>query len=68
MNLSIDQRSSLVKGEPVRVEENGLECVIVRADVFEQISNHGTDAWTPEEMRLLAMRTFEDADSAGPIP
>jgi hypothetical protein len=67
MNLSFDQRSSLEKGEPVRVEENGLECVIVRAGVFEHISNHAKDDWTTEEMWPLAVRTFDDADSAGPI-
>jgi hypothetical protein len=37
MNLSIEQFRTLEKGEPVRVTESGLECVILRADVYDRI-------------------------------
>jgi hypothetical protein len=67
MNLTFDQRKSLDRGDPVPIEENGLQCVLVRADVFERISSLASGEWTPEEMRRLALRTWEDADSAGPI-
>lgn len=67
MNLSMDQRTSLENGDPVIVQEDGLECVILRADVFKQLKAVGFDDWTPDEMRAIAERTFEDADSAGPI-
>ena len=67
MNLTVEQKESLNRGEPVSVEESGLQCVIVRADVFERISNLADDDWTPEEMRLLAIRAWSDADTAGPI-
>ena len=35
MNLSIGQRESLQRGDPIRLAEDGLEFVIVRADVFD---------------------------------
>ncbi len=67
MNLTVEQRESLSRGNAVAVEADGLQCVIVRADVFERIANYCDGDWTDDEMRLLATRTFEDADSAGPI-
>lgn len=68
--LSVDQRRLLDNGDPVRVHDAGVEFVILRADVYERIKtlvSHDDD-WTAEELRVLAARTVEDADSAGPIP
>ena len=68
MNLSSDQFRLLADGNPVRVSEQGLECVVVRSDVYEQLQMAVAEEWTPDEMRRIAERTFDDADSAGPIP
>jgi len=38
MNLSSNERVALERGDPVRIEEGGLDCVLVRADVYERIS------------------------------
>ena len=65
--LSIDQRRILENGDPVRMLDGGVEVVILRADVFERIRTHADD-WTAEEIHVLAARTIEDADVAGPIP
>jgi hypothetical protein len=69
MHLSPDQLQSLQHGDPIRVREAGIECVLVRADIFERIKRARLDDdWTPEEMRALAERSLDDADAAGPIP
>jgi hypothetical protein len=68
MNLSSDQLRSLEHGDPVRVNEAGIDCILVRADVFDQIKRAlSFDEWSDDEMRAIAERTFDDADSAGPI-
>ncbi len=68
INLNIEQRESLSRGETVFVEVNGLQCVIVRQDAFERIINIADDDWTPEEIRLLALAALADADDAAPSP
>lgn len=69
LHLSVDQRRSLEIGDPVRGQDAGLEFVILRADLFEQIKDFlpHEDDWSAEETRALAARAVDDADSAGPI-
>lgn len=68
MQLSTVQLQSLANGEPVRLSESGIECVVVRADVYERLKETiATDEWTTEEMLKVAERTFDDADSVDPI-
>ena len=69
LHLSPDQLQSLQHGDAVLVREAGIECVLVRADIFERIkAGLSNDDWTHDEMRALAERSLDDADSAGPIP
>jgi hypothetical protein len=68
-HLSPDQLQSLQRGDAIHVQEAGIECVLVRADIFERIKAAiNGDDWTSEEMRALAVRSLDDADTAGPIP
>jgi hypothetical protein len=71
MNLSAEQVQAIKDGEPVRLvsPEVGEECVVLRADVFDRVKRLSYDdsPWTDEELRNTAARTFDDADSAGPI-
>lgn len=67
-NLSTDQIRSLANGDPIPVMEAGLECVLIRADIYDQLKEIVGDEWTTDELRALAQRTFDDADTAGPIP
>jgi hypothetical protein len=45
MNLTIEQIEAVKEGEPVRVagSEIGIDCVLLRADVYERVKNliHG---------------------------
>ena len=56
---------------PVRLTHptSNAEFVVLRAedyDRFKQLLYDDSD-WSDSELRALALRTFEDADSAGPI-
>jgi hypothetical protein len=69
MHLSPDQLKSLQHGDPIRLREAGIECVLIRADIYERVQAAlAGDDWTPDEMRALAERTLDDADTCGPIP
>jgi hypothetical protein len=68
MNLTPEQMAAVKQGEPVRLmaPEINAEVIVLRADLYERFV-YDDGEWTQEEMRALAARTFEDADSAGPI-
>jgi hypothetical protein len=55
-------------GQEVVVHLEGVDLVLLRKDLFDR-SKHAYDdsEWTEDELRLLAARTFEDADQAGPL-
>jgi hypothetical protein len=64
MELTKEQLEAVRSGESVRLNEDGTDLVVVRADVFERLNTLLYDAspWTDEEMDLLAAA---DADSLG---
>jgi hypothetical protein len=69
MNLTVEQQQAIDQGEPVPLTVDGRECVLIRKDVYEHVKTLYDDSeWTDEELSLNAATTFEDADSAGPIP
>jgi hypothetical protein len=64
MELTKEQMETVRDGKPVRLNEEGTELVVVRADVFERLRDlrYDDEPWSDEEMDLLAA---EDADSLG---
>ncbi len=72
MNLTTEQVHAIQSGQPVHVTEpqSQIECVVVRADVYEKIKSFAYDdsEWTDDEIRALAAGASDEADSAGPIP
>jgi hypothetical protein len=52
------------------VREDGLECVVVLADVYDRTCAPPYDdsEWTGDEMTRIAERMFDDMDSAEAIP
>lgn len=48
MQLTVDEKAAVRAGKPVRVREDDLDCVLVRADVFDRfeasvVSDNGFD-------------------------
>jgi hypothetical protein len=67
--ITSDQIESAKSGREVVLHLEGVDLVLLRRDLLEQLKHdydHGD--WTDEELHELAARTFEDADDAGPIP
>jgi hypothetical protein len=62
MELTKEQLEVVRSGEPVRLNEEGTELVIVRADLFERLQGlrYDDSPWSDEEMDFLAA---EDADA-----
>lgn len=64
MELTKEQLQIVCGGKPVRLNQEGMEVVVVRADVFERLSGlrYDDSPWSDDEMDLLAA---EDADILG---
>ena len=64
MELTKEQLEAVRSGEPVRLNEEGTELVVVRADLFERLqgSRYDDSPWSDEELDLLAA---EDTEALG---
>jgi hypothetical protein len=59
MNLTADQKQAIARGETVRLvdPDTEVECVVVRADVYERVKSLVyDDSPLSEEERLFAIR------------
>lgn len=64
MQLTNEQLEAIRNGQSVRLQENGTDLVVLRADLFERLRGllYDDSPWTDEEMDLLAV---EDANVPG---
>jgi hypothetical protein len=64
MHITKEQLETVRHGAALRINEEGTDLVLMRADVFERLREASIDTspWADEEMDLLAA---EDADSLG---
>lgn len=67
MTLTAAERQTLASGGSVHVVIEGIACVIVRADVFEESCVDGSDELNANELRGIALQTMDDSDSAEAI-
>ena len=59
MDLTLEQHEVLVNGGDVRLNVDGLDCVVLRSDVFERVSKVIGEDWTHDEMRKALARSSE---------
>lgn len=61
MNLTKQQRVAVRSGEAVRVQDDDLECVVVRADVYDRVREllYADTDWTDDELRRAIARSAE---------
>ena len=57
MELTHEQHAVLATGGNVRVTVDGLDCVVLRSDIFERVSKILGEDWTHDEMRLALARS-----------
>ena len=66
MTLTRDQKNAVEHGQAVPITLDGTDCIVVRRDVYERLSRAEYDdtEWHEDELRALASRTFDEADTA----
>lgn len=64
--LTIEQQEALWRGQRVVVTIGDEECVLIRKEVFQQLT-YDASPWTPAEMDSLAQHALDSADNPEPI-
>jgi hypothetical protein len=61
MQLSEEQKTALRNGEAVRTCEKDLECVVMRADVYDRVKQllYDDGDWTDDELRRVLAKSAE---------
>ncbi len=59
MNLTAEQQHAIQSGQAVRLTVGGLECVVLRKDIYERGEELDYSPWTAEEMDLLAAESAD---------
>jgi hypothetical protein len=61
MNLTAPEKAAVRNGEAVRVQEDGLEYVVVRADVYDRLKHllYDPGEWTDEDLRRVLAKSAE---------
>ncbi len=66
MNLTIEQIEAIKEGESVRVanSEIGMDCVVVRADIYENVKNLINDGVDPRDMYPSVLKVQDACDDS----
>lgn len=61
MNLTAREKSAVRNGEAVRVQEDGLDYVVLRADVYDRLQHLFCDdgEWTDEDLRRMLAKSAD---------
>ena len=61
MKLTAPEKSAVANGEAVRVSEDGLECVVLRADVYDRLKHllYDDRQWTDRDLRRILAKSAE---------
>ena len=57
MTLTLEQQKALASGGNVRLTVDGVDCVVLRSDIFERVSLILGEDSTHEELRLALARS-----------
>ena len=60
MILTKEQRTAIETTGNVRISVDGIECVLVRSDVFDRVQTVLGEDWTHDEMRIALARSFTE--------
>jgi hypothetical protein len=66
MTLTQDQRKAVEAGQNVPLNVDGIDCILVRADVFEKVRNVLSDDLTHEELDAMLAVSAEGSDWMDP--
>ena len=62
MNLTEKQKLAVQNGEAVRIRDDELDCIVLRADVYDRVKQllYDDTDWTDEELRKMLARSADE--------
>lgn len=66
MTFTKEQRESIERNGSVAVNIDGIECVVLRADIYDQVRDVFTDDVSHDELRAMLARSAEGSDWLDP--
>ena len=67
MKLTDDEKQAVQQGKPVEFREDGVDCVILRADLFERYRRQMSETLASESVTKLIDDAMADIDAGDPI-
>jgi hypothetical protein len=67
MKLTEHEKQTVRKGEPVQFREDDVECVVVRADVFQRLRGVLDESLPSEVVSKLVDQTMNEDDANDPL-
>lgn len=61
------EKQAVRNGEPVQFREDDVDCVVVRADVFQKLRGVLDETLPPEVVTRLVDQTMSDDDANDPL-
>lgn len=59
MELTLDQQRILASGGNVRVNVDGLDCVVLKSEIFDRVARLLAVDWSDAEMRALLAQSWD---------
>lgn len=60
MTLTSDQRAAIETNGSVPLSVDGLDCVLVRSDIFDRVRGLLGDDWTHDDLLMLLARSSQE--------
>jgi hypothetical protein len=67
MKLTETEKQAVRQGEPVEFQEDDVNCVVLRADLFEKFRGLLSTTLAPEVVTALVDETMAEFDAADPL-
>lgn len=66
MNLTTEQIAAIKGGTPVRIanSEIGMECIVLRADVYENAKSQVDEDFEPRQMYPAVLKALDSCDES----
>ena len=67
MKLTDSEKQAVQQGKPVEFHEDGVDCVILRADLFERYRRQMSETLAPEVVAQVVDETMTEVDAGDPL-
>jgi hypothetical protein len=67
IKLTDAEKQAVQQGKPVEFREDGVDCVVLRADLFERYRRQMSETLAPEVVTQLVDKAMADVDAGDPL-